>query len=46
MSKLILSKHDCLQLFLKTRYITEFHNNPFTEGMVYESLTEDDTEDD
>ena len=47
MSKLILSKHDSIQLFIKTRYINDIYSNPFSSSVLedYYSMNETDEED-
>ena len=46
MSKLILSKHDSVQLFLKTRYINDLYRNPFADSILEDYLMEEDQEED
>jgi hypothetical protein len=41
MSKLILSKHDCIKLFLETRYINDIYKNP-SSGTILEYYFEND----
>ena len=47
MSKLILSKHESIQLFIKTRYINDIYSNPFSSSILedYYSNTEVDEDD-
>jgi hypothetical protein len=42
MSKLILSKHDSVQLFLKAQYINDFYRNPHLDSILQDYLTESD----
>jgi hypothetical protein len=42
MSKLILSKHDCMKIFLETRYIHNVYTNPLSDSVLEDYLLQDD----
>ena len=42
MSKLILSKHDCMILFLETRYINDIYTNPLSDKVLEDYLKQDE----
>ena len=45
MSKMILSKCDCMRIFLETRYINDIYQKPFTGSVLADYYQEDDLED-
>jgi hypothetical protein len=42
MSKLILSKHDSIRLFLETRYIHDIYTNPLSSSVLENYLYEEE----
>jgi len=44
MSKLILSKHETIRLFLETRYIHDIYTNPLSSSVLENYLNQEDSE--
>jgi hypothetical protein len=42
MSKLILSKHESIRLFLETRYIHDIYTNPLSSSVLENYLNEEE----
>ena len=46
MSKLILSKHESIRLFLETRYIHDVYTNPLSSSILQDYLNEEELDED